>query len=683
MTVMSRNEGRRTSAWPLVAVAGLLAAAVAIGARWAAASGTAPTLFVTNANSDTVVEFPAGTFGNLVPAAGVGGSATGLLSPSAIAVDASGNIYVANFASGPGGTGSITVYSPSSNGNVSPSATIVGTGTQLAGPQGIALDSHLNIYVANLANTVTEYAAGSTGNATPTAVIAGTATQLAAPAGIAVDASGRIYVANLIGGASTFGSITVYAADSKGNATPVAAIAGSDTGLSAPQGIAVDGAGNIFVANLTGGALQNGSITVYASGSNGNVAPSATISGPEVETLLLSPQGLAVDSADNIYVANTSGNIAEYASGSSGPASPLGTISGSNTGLNIPRGIALPPPTPAATATATRTATATPTETPSNGGTPPPTPTTTATATPTATATKTATPTATATKTATPTATPTATATKTATPTATATSTGSVTPTATATRTVTPTATPTATATSTGSVTPTATATRTATPTATPTGRPTTAISVPGKLKVGKSTLGNTVSTNLDVKNTGKADLFVYSPSMKGGNPGDFATGASTCPAGGLAPNGECTIAVRFTPSALGARSATLTLHDNAGTGAQNVALSGTGLADVVVSPASIAYGKLKLSAKKSKTVKVKNAQPVGVVLSKSITGSNAGDFAVTGGTCTSTLGAKARCTYIVTFTPGTAGALAATLSVTAKPDLLSPHNVSLTGTGK
>jgi hypothetical protein len=78
----------------------------------------------------------------------------------------------------------------------------------------------------------------------------------------------------------------------------------------------------------------------------------------------------------------------------------------------------------------------------------------------------------------------------------------------------------------------------------------------------------------------------------------------------------------------------------------------------------------------------VKNAQPVEVALSESITGSNAGDFAVRGGTCAAALAAKASCTYIVTFTPGATGARTATLSVTASPDLLSPHNVSLSGAG-
>jgi len=105
-------------------------------------------------------------------------------------------------------------------------------------------------------------------------------------------------------------------------------------------------------------------------------------------------------------------------------------------------------------------------------------------------------------------------------------------------------------------------------------------------------------------------------------------------------------------------------------------------LADLLVSPASIDYGKVKLSAKKNETVSVKNPQPVGVALSKSITGTNPGNFAVTGGTCSSQLAAKKSCTYIVTFTPGAAGARSATFSVTASPDLLGPHNVSLSGTG-
>jgi len=52
----------------------------------------------------------------------------------------------------------------------------------------------------------------------------------------------------------------------------VATIAGSNTGLQEPIGIALDGAGNIYIAN----ALSN-TITVYAAGASGNATPTATI----------------------------------------------------------------------------------------------------------------------------------------------------------------------------------------------------------------------------------------------------------------------------------------------------------------------------------------------------------------------------------------------------------------------
>ena len=205
-------------------------------------------------------------------------------------------------------------------------------------------------------------------------------------------------------------------------------------------------------------------------------------------------------------------------------------------------------------------------------------------------------------------------------------------------------------------------------------------MSVTGSLAFGSEPVANTVTKNLTVTNTGHAPLFVTSISSS--NPAELAPGRPACLAGGLAPKNKCTITVQFTPTGLGKHHATLTLHDNAGKGVQHVAVSGTGLADVVVSHDRIDYGKVKLSAKKSKTVKVRNAQPLEVALSEDITGSNGGDFAVTGGTCAAALEAKASCTYIVTFTPGAAGARTATLSVTASPDLQSPHDVSLSGTG-
>jgi sugar lactone lactonase YvrE len=610
-----------------------------------ALDSTTGNIYVADALATSVFVYPAlgKSVGltNEVPLVTITGSKTGLSYPQGIALDSSDDIYVAD-------TSSVLVYPAGSKGNAAPSSATISTTmtTGLGWPQGIALDSSGKIYVADDGpgasgpGSVFVYPAGSKANAAPTATISGTNTGLSYPQGIALDSSSNIYVADE-GAVSVF----VYSAGSKGNVAPTTTISGSNTELDTPEGIVVDSSLNIYVADDGDGSCDGTeSVYVYPLGSNGNAAPSATISGGN--TGLCYPYGIALDSSGNIYVADEgAASVFVYPPLASLPkqpnypnVTPIATISGNNTGLSGPYGIALDSSGNIYVADFSANSVFT---YPALGGT----------------------------------------GWVAGTP-----ATYSVTPTATISGPLTelgepqfiavqPAVAPTPT--------PTATATTTPTVTATPTAVATTSISVPKKLDVGKSTLGNTVSKNLDVKNTGKADLFIDSASVSGANAGDFAPGASTCSAGGLAPKGKCTIAIGFTPSVLGARSATLTLTDNAGTGTQNVALSGTGEPDVTVSPDRIAYGKVKLTKKKSKTVKVKNAQPVAVTLSQIITGTNASDFTVTGGTCIGTLAAKAKCTYIVTFTPGATGARSATLSVTASPDLLSPHNVSLAGTGK
>ena len=125
-------------------------------------------------------------------------------------------------------------------------------------------------YVANFTgNSITVYAAGATGNTSPTATIAGSNTGLNGPIGVAFDAAGQLYVSD-----GNSNSITVYAAGATGNATPTATIAGTNTGLNSPAGIALDAAGRLYVGNL-----DNNTITVYTAGATGNATPAATIAG--------------------------------------------------------------------------------------------------------------------------------------------------------------------------------------------------------------------------------------------------------------------------------------------------------------------------------------------------------------------------------------------------------------------
>ena len=86
------------------------------------------------------------------------------------------------------------------------------------------------IYVKNAAS-VTAYASGSNGNVLPIASISARDNMLEEPWSVALDSKANIYVANYGGGANSIGTITVYAAGSDGDATPIATIAGARTGL--------------------------------------------------------------------------------------------------------------------------------------------------------------------------------------------------------------------------------------------------------------------------------------------------------------------------------------------------------------------------------------------------------------------------------------------------------------------
>ncbi len=271
---------------------------------------------------------------------------------------------------------------------------------------------------------------------------------------------------------------------------------------------------------------------------------------------------------------------------------------------------------------------------------------------------------------------PTPTATGTATPTATA----SASRTATATTTATPSPTATATTTSTATATATSTATATVVATATPTATPTTTVSVTASLAFGSLALGQTLTKNLTVDNTGAIHSLVIG-SATSSDPAEYAlSGTGTCGAIPItvAPKTICTLGVAFTPTALGAHGTTLMIFDNATTSPQDSTLSGVGVAGLTLSKSSLVFGSEKFGLKPALSFSVTNHQTRTVSLSESFSGTNAVDFAVTGGTCTTTLGAGKACSIIVTFKPGALGTESATLSISDSPDPLSPYIVAL-----
>jgi hypothetical protein len=94
----------------------------------------------------------------------------------------------------------------------------------------------------------------------------------------------------------------------------------------------------------------------------------------------------------------------------------------------------------------------------------------------------------------------------------------------------------------------------------------------------GARLLGSTTQQVVQVTNTGGAPLQLGYPGVDGADAGDFALGAG-CDAALLAPGASCAFTVDFTPGALGARAATLTIPSNASNGPVTVGLGGVGVA--------------------------------------------------------------------------------------------------------
>lgn len=305
-------------------------------------------IYVTNVRGNSVTAYAKGANGDVPPARIISGSNTGLHVPQGIALDAGRNIYVVNHT----GLGSVTVYAAGASGNVAPVQTISGSKTGLNGPEGIAVDASLNIYVANSfggpsgLGSVTIYPAGANGNVAPTRTINGSNTGLNFPEGVALDASLNVYVTTFVGGPSGLGNVSIYAAGANGNVAPIRTITGSNTRLHGPVGVVLGGRGGIYVVNYDSPSRPApGAVTVYPAAATGNVAPLRTISGSN--TGLFGSLGIARDARGSIDVANQRGglrrlgSITVYASGASGNVAPIQTITGPTTQLKYPAGVAV------------------------------------------------------------------------------------------------------------------------------------------------------------------------------------------------------------------------------------------------------------------------------------------------------------------------------------------------------
>ncbi|MGI9075038.1 MAG: beta strand repeat-containing protein [Bryobacteraceae bacterium] len=196
-----------------------------------------------------------------------------------------------------------------------------------------------------------------------------------------------------------------------------------------------------------------------------------------------------------------------------------------------------------------------------------------------------------------------------------------------------------------------------------------------GNQKVKASSSARTIT----LSNAGSAALSITSIAFTGTNTADFSQ-TNTCGTG-VAAGGSCTISVKFTPQAAGARSASLTVTDNAAGSPHRAALSGTGI-PITLTPTTVAFGNQRLkTASSARTVSLSNIGTSAVSITRiAFTGTNAADFSQTN-TCGTSVAAGGSCTISVKFTPQAAGTRSASLAVTDNA-AGSPHTAALSGTG-
>ncbi|MEN7529141.1 NHL repeat-containing protein [Cupriavidus sp. DL-D2] len=266
------------------------------------------------------------------------GSAARFSQPAGMAVDALGNVYVADNANHRirkiTAAGVVTTIAGSTQGSVD----ATGTAAQFRFPSGMAIDAAGNLYVADQLNhqirkidttyVVTTFAGSTTfGAADGTGAAAG----FREPFAICIDTAGNLFVAdsanNMIRKITSAGVVTTVAgstlngsADGTGNAAS----------FYTPSGIAVDGAGNLYVADMNNHMIRKitpaGVVTTLAGSTT-----SGRADGTGTAAQFSYPQGIAVDSDNNVYVAEKGNNTIRKIT----PAGVVTTIAGGALSGNI------------------------------------------------------------------------------------------------------------------------------------------------------------------------------------------------------------------------------------------------------------------------------------------------------------------------------------------------------------
>jgi len=196
----------------------------------------------------------------------------------------------------------------------------------------------------------------------------------------------------------------------------------------------------------------------------------------------------------------------------------------------------------------------------------------------------------------------------------------------------------------------------------------------------------NNAQLPVAIMNTGDAPLSISSISITGANSGDFsAVNPEPCLASPISAGSSCAFEMQFAASVVGIEGAFLSVSDSAPGNPQVLALLGTGAGPLAVpSPTSISFGSVPVGTTPSQAITLMNTGNQTLLITNiAVAGNNIAQFPLSADTCPSSLSPGVSCGFSITFTPSATGTFSAAVNITDNSGNLSGavQTIPLTGT--